>query len=192
MGGTLLRAVSVDAQPSKDKLRSAAAIIVLGGTFDAAEDGGVPGALTLERLAKAATLHRAHDLPILVTAGQLKHMTEPGAAIMERSLREVFGVPVRWQEASAMNTRENALEAAKTLQNAEISRALVVTHSWHLRRAMLAFETTQLEVIPVGVHPMPPAGAFGWRDILPTLAGLEASYYALYETLGFIWYRIRR
>lgn len=189
LGTTLLRAVSVDSGGINDKVDSGP-IVVLGGTFRVTEDGTAPGALTLERLARAAALHRARDLPILVTAGQLSYMTEPGAVTMARSLREVFDVPVRWQETSATNTYENAIEAAKILQNAEIDRALVVTHSWHLRRAMLAFASTELDVTPVAVHARPAEGALDWRDLLPTLAGFEASYYALYETLGFLWYKI--
>jgi uncharacterized SAM-binding protein YcdF (DUF218 family) len=190
LGGMLLRAVSVDAHPPQGKFGSAA-IVVLGGTFETTANGAEPGALTLERLARAAALHRTQDIPILVTAGQLRHLEEPGAAIMARSLREIFGVPVRWQEGSAKNTRENALESAKILRDAEIERALVVTHRWHLRRAMLAFETTQIDAIPVAVHARQAPRTPEWRDLLPTLAGLEGSYYALYETFGLIWYKIR-
>lgn len=190
VGGALLDTVSLDTRFPKGKIRSGA-IVVLGGTFNATEDGGEPGALTLERLARAAALHRELGLPILVSAGKLRHLSKPGAAIMARTLRDVFAVHVRWQETASTNTHENALETARILRKAPVNRALVVTHSWHLQRAMRAFARTQLDAIPVAVRVPSSANGPVWRDLLPTMGGLEASYYALYETLGLVWYMVR-
>jgi hypothetical protein len=56
---------------------------------------------------------------------------------------------------------------------------------------MVAFKTTQIDAIPVAVRAREAPRTPEWRDLLPTLAGLEGSYYALYETFGLIWYNIR-
>lgn len=190
VGGALLNAVSLDATAFASE-NEPAAIVVLGGTFDDTEEGGAPGPLTLERLARAAALHRESGFPILVSAGKIKHLEENGATIMARSLRDVFGLKASWQETASTNTYDNALETARILQKSQIDRALVVTQSWHLRRAMYAFKETQLDAIPVAANGTSGVRKLKLRDLLPTLAGLEASYYALYETLGLLWYKIR-
>lgn len=190
VGQALIGFVSIDTQHQIEDTE-AGAIIALGGDFESTVTGAVAGPLTLERLSRTATAHRETGLPILVTAGRPEYLDQSGAKIMAQTLQDAFGVPVRWLEGKALSTQENAERSAEIMAQAEIGTVLVVTHRWHLRRARLAFAGTNLEVELLPVHRAPLASGLKWRDVMPTFSGLEASYYAGYELLGYLWYRLR-
>lgn len=114
------------------------------------------------------------------------------AALMARALRD-FGVEARWIEAASGTTRENAAYAGALLQDAGVRRIALVSHYWHLPRAVPAFRAQGLEVVPVpGYAPAPQATPA--RDplaLLPSARGLGRSSAALHEYLGMLWYRLR-
>ena len=172
----------------------AQAIVVLGGgrRRNAPEYGGmdVVNAATLQRLRYAAVLQRSTGLPLLVTGGRPDGAAIPEAEIMARSLREDFGVTVRWQENAANNTADNAQYAAAILRQQNIKHVLLVTDAIHMPRALQAFSKTglQVTVAPTGylaVGSMQPA------DYLPRAHWLTYSSYALHEWIGRVWYWLR-
>lgn len=169
------------------------AIIVLSAD---AQRSGVPGEpdtvgpLTLERLAEAARQQRHLGLPILVSGGRPDDLTDSLAALMEKALRDDFGVPVRWREERSRNTFENASFSAAMLQRAGIEAALVVTHPWDMARALWSFRAVGYPVVPMpapeGRRLTLSVGAF-----FPQILALRDSYYALHELIGLAWYRLR-
>jgi len=166
------------------------AIVILGG--DVAHGGGKhePGPLTLERLRAGAALHRATGLPILVTGGVLGRGEPALARLMARSLREDFGVPVRWIEDRAGDTRDNATFAAELLRADGIDEALVVTHGWHMGRALGAFERLCFTAEP---RPLRPASMLQWDiwSLAPRPDHLAESWLALREWAGRLVYAWR-
>ena len=50
-----------------------------------------------------------------------------------------FGRPLRWVESRSRDTRENAQYAAVVLKDNRIEHVVVVTHGWHMPRALRAF-----------------------------------------------------
>jgi uncharacterized SAM-binding protein YcdF (DUF218 family) len=117
------------------------AIIVLGAEVIRAhqEDLGIrPGLLTLDRLRTAAALHRKTGLPILVTGGSTQPHTPAVALVMAQSLKDDFQTPARWVEPKSVDTWENARFSADILRAEGINSVYVVTHPWHMRRALLA------------------------------------------------------
>lgn len=168
-----------------------AAIVVLdagrsSGAREWERDGGAaPTAQTLERLRYGAHLHRVTGLPILVSG-------DGAGSLMALSLERDFGVPVRFVEPSSRHTQENADFSAAILRAAGIARILLVTHNWHMPRAAAAFRRTGLTVFPA---PMGFAGRQrGERalfSLLPSPAGVSASYWALHELTGLAFYRLR-
>lgn len=176
--------------------RDAQAIIVLGsGVYEDAPEyanHSVSG-LALERLQYAATLHRQTGLPILVSGGQLPGLPAE-APIMQRVLEEEFRVPVRWAEARATNTAENARYSAAILKAEQIQRVLIVTHAWHVPRAQQACHAAGLECIAAPtrftVTPGKPLELTVF-DFLPDGRSLARSYFALHEYVGAVWYRLR-
>lgn len=174
-------------------LPDAEAIVVLGGDYVplAPELGrSVPAALSHERLIYAAALHRRTSLPILVTGGRLIPGTPPLGAVMRRSLVEDYRVPVRWVEDEALNTHGNAEGAAEILVADGVRRVLLVTHAWHMPRALAAFEAAGLEAIPAptGLRLWPPLAV---GSFLPSARSIQESFWGVHEWLGRAWYALR-
>jgi uncharacterized SAM-binding protein YcdF (DUF218 family) len=169
------------------------AIIVLGGEIIRARDeklGIRPGLLTLDRLRTAAALQRRTGLPILVTGGTTQPHTPAVGLVMEQSLRDDFQIPARWVESKSADTWENARFSADILRTEGITSAYVVTHAWHMRRALLAFQGTGLRVTAAPTSLDDPMG-LDLYDFLPRAAGWQTGYYALHEWIGYAWYTQR-
>jgi uncharacterized SAM-binding protein YcdF (DUF218 family) len=166
------------------------AIVVLSADMqsDAPEYGfDIPGPLGLERVRYGAWLHRRTQLPILVSGGRVKAWTEPLAQQMQHVLTIEFGVPVRWVEDRSVDTHENAVNSAEILKRSGVKSVLLVTHAWHMRRAVAAFRATGLEPVAAPTRFIrPPTGIV--QDFIPDASALRASSYALHEWIGLLWY----
>ncbi|WP_415771612.1 YdcF family protein [Pseudomonas sp. LB3P38] len=167
------------------------AIVVLGSgreRGDLAWGADQPTGVGLERERYAARLAKASGLPIL-TSGGLHYGTPPTEAkLMADSLRDDFGVAVRWQEGRSRTTRENAEFSAEVLLPEGIKRVVVVTQAWHMPRAVWSFKKAGFEVVPapvgfLGVDNARPLG--GW---MPEFKSIWQSGQLLNEAVGQIGY----
>lgn len=146
----LLRSLQNAPPPIAEELAGAEAIVVLGGgNYFAAPEYGADtvNALTLERLRYAATLARQTRLPVAVAGGAPSGGMPEGEAMRE-ALASDFGIAARWVESSSNDTSENATVLAPMLKQAGVSRIVLVTHAWHMRRARSAFEKQGLAILP--------------------------------------------
>jgi uncharacterized SAM-binding protein YcdF (DUF218 family) len=169
------------------------AIVVLGAEVIRAHNeklGIRPGLLTLDRLRAAAVLYRRTGLPILVTGGTTQPNTAPVGLVMEESLTDDFQTPPRWVEANSVDTWENARFSADVLHAEGITSVYVVTHSWHMRRAILAFQEFGLTATAFPVSLDDPLGP-DVSDFLPRASGWQSGYYAIHEWIGYAWYKLR-
>jgi uncharacterized SAM-binding protein YcdF (DUF218 family) len=171
-------------------LDQAQAIVVLGGgRYRAAPEygGDTVHSATLVRLRYAARLQRQTGLPLLVTGGRPDGGGTTEGRAMSDALMQDFGVPVRWVEEASDNTRENARLSAEILRREGITRVLLVTHAWHMPRALRSFTEAGLHALPAPTRfhrePLRPV------DWLPTR--YEESRWALHEWIGMAWYRLR-
>ena len=154
------------------------------------EGSDTVGRFTLERLRYAASLHRRTGLPLLVTGGRTFPGTPAEAAAMALSLKDDFGIGVRFVEDRSRNTADNAANSAQMLKGAGITQIVLVTHAIHMTRAVGAFESQGLKVVaaPTAISGSAPPGAAAW---LPTGAAFARSAAAVHEYIGLIWYRLR-
>lgn len=185
---TVADVVDLAAPPQAD------AIVVLGGgeRIDAPEYGGdTQNALSLERLRYTARLYQATHLPILVTGGKVNSATQAEGTLMRAILINEFRTPVHWVEDASRTTWDNAHLSAPILKHAGVKRIFLVSHAWHLRRAVPLFEQQGLQVIPAGIN-FPRPNFETVLDILPSMTGLRDSTYALHEWLGIFWYHLRQ
>ncbi|MDR3532538.1 MAG: YdcF family protein [Rhodopila sp.] len=169
------------------------AIVVLGGDVIRTHQeklGIRPGLLTLDRLRTAAALHRGTGLPILVTGGTTQPGTPPVGMVMDESLKDDFQTPARWVESKSADTWENARFSADILRAEGITSVYVVTHAWHMRRAVLAFQGTGLTVTAAPTSLDDPLGP-DLSDFLPRAAGWQTGYFAIHEWIGYAWYKLR-
>ncbi|KPU51943.1 hypothetical protein AN403_483 [Pseudomonas fluorescens] len=153
------------------------AIVILGSgreRGDVAWGADQPTGVGLERQRFAARLAKASGLPVL-TSGGLHFGTPPSEAqMMADSLREDFGVTVRWQEGSSRTTWENAQFSAEVLLPQGIRRVVVVTHAWHMPRAVWSFRKAGFEVVPA------PVGFLGGDNAQP-LGGWMPEFKAIWQ-----------
>ena len=185
--GHLLMASLDRYQPIGEKeLARAQAIVILGGGVrrNAPEFGGdTISYSSLERLRYGARLAQAGNLPVMVTSGS-PYGGRPEADLMRESLEREFHVAARWSEGSSRNTLENAAFSARMLRDAGISRIALVSHSWHLPRAVQLFERQGITVLPAPtVFATGSASLFGW--IIP--GDLGDARIALHEYLGILF-----
>lgn len=172
-----------------------AAIVILGGGRipDAPEFGAdtVTG-VTLERLRYGARLAKRTGLPVLVSGGTVWKKREPESALMQRALTEDFSVPPRWIESASRTTWENAMHSKTLLENDRIQTVYLVTHAWHMSRAVFAFEQAGFKVIPAPTAFSKSADEDpGFFEIWPNSNSFRRSYFALHELVGLAWYRVK-
>lgn len=167
------------------------AIVILSADV---EWTGVPGqtdlgVLTLERERAGAALHRRTGLPILVTGG-LVTAPPPVAAMMARSMSEDFNAPVTWVELRSSTTWENAQFSVPILRGAGIGRVYLVTHAWHMRRALLSFRRAGIEAVPAPVR-LDPWPRRSLQELVPRVSAWSRSYRAIHEWVGLVAYGMR-
>ncbi|MFZ5493447.1 MAG: YdcF family protein [Pseudomonadota bacterium] len=174
-------------------LRDAQAIVILGGGAQrnlVDYGGGTVKALALERLRHGALLAKQTGLPVLVTDGGPDDDV-PAATYMAQALTE-WGVRPRWSETRARTTYDNARYSRDVLAAEGISRVALVSHGWHLPRAVTIFEHAGLQVVPAPtLVPIPNktgADLTGW---LPDGLAFARSMLAVHEIVGGAWYRLR-
>lgn len=171
------------------------AIVILGGGRNekAEEYGGIDtvGTYSLERLRYGSYLAKKLNLPILVTGGTVFGEATPEAVLMNQSLIEDFSVTPKWLESESHTTAENAIFSARILKNDKVENILLVSHAWHLPRAVTEFEKQGLKVTPA------PLGFISDSELkhgplpyLPSSAALHISKLALREQLGRVWYKL--
>lgn len=170
------------------------AIVILGADRhrDAPEYGGedTAGPSTLERLRYGAFLQRKTGLPVLVSGGAPFGERFPIAELMRVALARDFQVPVRWVEGRSRDTIENARYSFEVLQAAGVTRIYLVTHAWHLRRAVPLFERAGFKVTPAPTA-FTSVSTTALLGYFPSAGALAFSSRALHERIGYWWNQSR-
>lgn len=181
------------APPGKPDFSAAQAIVVLGGGVHRGDGGVVPdtlGAWSLQRIYFAAQAARQLKLRVAVSGGRIGGAHTSEASLMKTALEQDFGVKVHWTEDRSRSTYENARFTAELLRADNVTTVVVVTHAWHMRRALWSFERAGLHAI---AWPAPRTYDESDRidDYLPHTSALFDSYHALHEAIGLAYYRLR-
>ena len=169
------------------------AIVVLGSgreRADPAWGSDQPTGVGLERQRYAARLAKASGLPVL-TSGGLHYGTPPSEAELRAvSMREDFGVAVRWKEEGSRTTWENAQMSAAILLPQGIKRVAVVTQAWHMPRAVWSFEQAGFEVVPAPVGFLVADNARPLGGWMPEFKSVWQSGQLINEAVGQAGYRL--
>ena len=112
----------------------------------------------------------------------------PEAQVAARIAANEFGRPLKWIEDGSRDTRENAARSVALLRAAGIRRIVLVTHGWHMPRALRAFEAAagsdiRIEAAPMGLARGAETPALTW---MPTTQGMALVRNVLRELLGRI------
>lgn len=190
MAGLLIGGLQRFPPIDSSQLANCQAIVVLGGGIsrNAPEyRGDTIGYVSLERLRYALYLRKLSGLPVLATGGA----PEGGlaeAVTMRNSAQEDFGSQIQWIEGQSMDTSSSARFSASLLKEHGVKRIALVSHAWHLPRAVSNFEAVGLVVVPA------PMG-FSRSSVdalafLPSANALAATNRALHEWLGILASRL--
>lgn len=190
MAGFLIGGLQKFPPIDSSQLANCQAIVVLGGGIyrDAPEyRADTIGYVSLERLRYALYLRKLTGLPVLASGGA----PEGGLAeaeTMRNSAREDFDSQIQWIEGQSLDTSSSARFSASLLKEHGVKRIALVSHAWHLPRAVSHFESVGLAVVPA------PMG-FSRSSVetlafLPSASALAASSRALHEWLGILASRL--
>ena len=134
-----------------DELDADVIIMLGGGALPDMPD--VDGVGTLcsspaSRVLAAVRLQRRLHIPILLSGGQVYSDTGAEAKIASRVLRSL-GVDENdiIVETRSINTTQNAKFSVEIMKERGLSRPLLVTSAFHMRRAVLNFEQQGVDVI---------------------------------------------
>ena len=169
------------------------AIVVLGGgTEPFAPEYGASNLApdSAERLRYGAWLARATGLPLAFSGGVgwAQEGTQNEAEVAQRIVKAEFGLNLRWAEAQSRDTRENAVRSVALLRAACVQHLLIVTHDWHMPRALRAFRRAAGEGLVIEAAPMALADSYriprnAW---LPSTQGITHVRHVLHELLGLL------
>lgn len=182
--------------PPQDGAAPKTAIVVLGGGRESHAPEYAGGNLSdqaMERLRYGLWLARETGLPVAFSGGTGRAQTQgPSEAEIAATIAaRDFARPLRWTEADSRDTRENAARSVALLQGAGIGRIVLVTHGWHMRRSLRAFEQANqargggmsLLAAPMGLARDESAMPLPW---LPSARGFRDTRQALHEYLGLL------
>lgn len=179
-----------------EEMPHADAIVVLGGGMGASTNkpyaemwGGA------DRAWHAVRLYRKGKAPIIIVSGK-------GERASTFPLLRDFGVPEQAiiTEVQARNTEENAryVETILTKRSgtaiSKKPKILLVTSAWHMRRALLNFSQTELDVVPAATDHEAFVGytaKIRWNDYWPNADRFARNSVMFKEVLGYWLYRIK-
>jgi uncharacterized SAM-binding protein YcdF (DUF218 family) len=186
-----------DLRRASEANRNSVAIIVLGAgrEMNAPEYAASSlKPLTLERLRYGLWLGRETGAPVGYSGG-IGHGALPGpseAEIASEVASREFLRPLRWAEKNSRDTRENAIYTTALLRQQGVQQLVLVTHGFHMPRAMRAFRdaaaragaTWQVVPAPIGMARGDEYSVMAW---MPTNRGIELVRLVVRERLGY-WF----
>ncbi|WP_338864598.1 YdcF family protein [Myxococcus stipitatus] len=174
------------------------AVIVLGGALDPSateRSGHLEFNAAVDRVLRGFELMRdGHARHVLISGGSLD--PRPTAVVEADVLArqyQAWGVPAEriFTEGRSRNTRENAVESARIIQEQGWKRLLLVTSAAHMPRAEGCFAAVGLrpDLLPVDARmPATQTRRLSW---VPRAVALSSSTDALRELAGRAVYRMR-
>lgn len=173
--------------------RKDVAIVVLGGgviPFAREYDAPTLSSLSAERLRYGIWLSRETGLPLAFSGGKGWAGDADGpseADVAARIAKNEFGRPLSWVENRSRDTRQNASLAVRMLREAGVRRIVLVTHAYHMPRALRAFGEAAGDTIAVEPAPVDVArgGRPPWHvQWLPSTAAAANVRRVLHELVG--------
>jgi uncharacterized SAM-binding protein YcdF (DUF218 family) len=168
------------------------AIVVLGGGVEPfAPEYGVSNLTdaSLERLRYALWLARETGAPVVFSGGIGWAQTGdamPEAQVAAKIAAQDFGRPLKWLDDNSRDTRENAARSIALLKPQGVDHVVLVTHGWHMPRALRAFSEAagpgiRIEAAPMGLAKKSQTPVLRW---MPSSNGFNEMRNVLHELIG--------
>ncbi|MEW8959526.1 MAG: YdcF family protein [Moorella sp. (in: firmicutes)] len=113
-----------------------------------------PSPALLERLSVAEELYHEGYAPAIITTGGTGTLNPTPEGTAARLTLIARGIPpdVVYEEVKSRNTRENLTEARKIMQQYGWKKAVIVTHDYHLLRAINEARRVGIDASGCGVQ----------------------------------------
>lgn len=173
--------------PEALKQSNADVLVLLGGGYfgESVEYADTAiGPYFAERLRYTAWLANQTGLPVIVSSGK---SDAPAAA---RILENQYGVKSVAVDDKSWNTLDNAANTAQLARELGYAQVAVVTHGWHMPRAIWSFRKAGLDVLPAPMgltHSVSEPDKI--RSWYPYSIALLRSDKAIHEHAGLMWYK---
>lgn len=193
-GNALLQSLETIPPISKAQLQDIQAIVILGGGKYSRppeyERQDTASRWTLERIRYGAYLQTRTNKPILVSGGAPFGGRSEADAMAEALERDFHSKDV-WIEGQSKDTAENAAFSAGILKEHNVHRVALVSHAWHLSRAIKLFEQQGVTAYPAptGYTDEDNENINRW---LPSASALYKSALSIKEYLGLLVFRLQR
>jgi len=189
-------------QPLEDRARTLATdaptdgytvILVLGGIARPSSSGSnrrPDWGNAADRVLLAARLYQAGVAPRIIASGGSFEMADGTTSVPEaelmRTLLQDLGVPIEAivLEPRSRNTRENARESRKLLNNED--KIALVTSAYHMPRAMREMQSVGLHAFAFPTGFLIPAKRRSIEQWLPRRGALELATLAIKERLAML------
>jgi len=167
-----------------DQSKKADVVVILGG-------GGI-GKKNL-RIKYGVLVHKKYHIPILVSGGGSSNPKYSEAAVMKRFIENEYNARVTYVESKSRTTSENAKFVSKIIKKNKIRSLLIVSDSWHLKRASFLFRKYNpgVKIYACSGHYYSDKNlSFHFKDFLPSIS-LQPPYLhrtVLREWILLFWY----
>ena len=160
-------------------------IVLLGGGLR----GGLPTGETLARIVAAAKLFKILHVSVIISAGSAFKREKPEAPVDARFL-ESQGVPAKEiiLEDKSRDTLENAEYSKKICERYHFERPVLVTSTFHMKRALLCFGHLKMHASAFPAEPIERKKTWGWIDYLPS--NFSDTRAALHEYIGIVYLKL--
>lgn len=176
--------------PLPQKVEGDSIVLLGGGTLaDVPLPAGWQGQVgdaAAQRIIGAYVLHRQTGWPIIPSGGEVFRGTGTEAEVMTDILVSLGMDRTKiFAEPNSLNTTQNAQFSAEILRQQGLTRPVLVTSAFHMRRSVTEFNRAGLTVTPYPVGYYVTRGSH-WNALswTPTFSALRGSGLAIKEYLG--------
>lgn len=127
-----------------DNLEAQAVVVLGGGKYD----GEFLKEDSINRVLTAYFIHKKYNYPLILSGGAVE-----GNIPESRGMGTIFkklGVEDNKiiEESHSRDTTENAICVERICKDKKIKKIILVTSAYHMKRAMMVFKKTTLEIVP--------------------------------------------
>ena len=177
----------------------AGAIVVLGGTVPPNPEQTAPAEETSgSRVATASALYKLGKADFVVASGGITYKTSTNEltsnALIRTEAQDIYSILADYGvpedkiilEDKSQNTLENALYTAIILKQLGIKEIILVSSSFHMKRATTLFRQTGLSVVPVSSGRWIRGSETSLLKFFPSAHSLSRTTSALKEYAGIL------
>ena len=171
-------------------------VVLGGGLIENKRDttyGATLANESLKRLIYAYQLYNKNQLPIIVSGGksQLKKNNFSEGFIMAQYLYDLrIDRTHIIVESKSTNTLENAKYTAQLIKMFGFKNPILITSAYHMSRAIYAFETEDVHVIPAPTDYHTEDLEDNFLKYFPSAHAMLNACRVLHEYMGMIYYRL--